>query len=179
MHEDIDKILISEEAIQKRLEELAAQITADYRGKDLTVLAILNGSFVLLADLLRKIPLPLTLQCLLVSSYNGSTSSSGRILFRQNQLPDLSRRHVLVLDDILDTGLTLASILEKLHENPDIASIKTCVLLKKEIPRPFSVDVDYIGFSIGNQFVVGYGLDYKERYRNLPYIGILKPGALK
>lgn len=178
MHEDVEKILISAEAIERRLCELAAQITADYSGRELTVLALLNGSFLLLADLLRKIPLPLQLDCLSVSSYHGSTASSGTITFRQRPLPDLSGRHVLVLDDILDTGLTLRSVLEKLRETPSIQSLRTCVLLQKNIPRPDGIRADYVGFEIGNEFVVGYGLDYKEKYRNLPYIGVLKPSAV-
>jgi hypoxanthine phosphoribosyltransferase len=126
-----------------------------------------------MADLLRRIPLPLKLDCLSVASYHGGTKSTGEVVFRQVALPDVQGRHILILDDILDSGLTLAAIRKKLEEaNP--LSIRVCVLLEKRIVRAAHVDADYVGFQIANEFVVGYGLDYMERYRNLPCIGVLR-----
>ena len=138
------------------------------------MIAVLNGSLMFMADLLRRIPLPLKLDCLSVSSYHGGTETSGEVIFKQIALPDVTDRHILVLDDILDSGHTLAAIREKLlTANP--RSIRVCVLLSKKKNRARAVDADYIGFEIEDEFVVGYGLDFMERYRNLPYIGVLRP----
>ena len=173
MQEDLERVLFDEPTILSRLDELAAQISADYRERELTVIAVLNGSLIFMADLLRRIPLPLKLDCLSVASYHGGTKSTGEVVFKQVMLPDVEGRHILILDDILDSGLTLNAIRRKLDEaNP--LSIKVCVLLEKQIERTAPVDADYIGFEIGNEFVVGYGLDYMERYRNLPCIGVLR-----
>jgi hypoxanthine phosphoribosyltransferase len=174
MESNIERVLIPAEAISKRLDELATEILQEYQETELTVLTVLTGSLVFTADLLRRVPLPLRLDCLSVSSYHGGTESSGEITFDQVALPDLDGRHVLILDDILDTGLTLDSIREKLLAETNPLSIKTCVLLRKQKPRLQSEQVDFVGFDIGNEFVVGYGLDYQEQYRNLPYIGVLK-----
>ena len=173
MQEDLERVLFDEPTILRRLDELAAEISAQYRNRELTVIAILNGSIILMADLLRRIPLPLKLDCLSVASYHGGTTSSGEIEFRQIALPDVENRHILLLDDILDSGITLMAIREKLkRKNP--RSVKTCVLLRKRKPRHHLVEVDYVGFDIGDEFVVGYGLDYMEQYRNLPCIGVLR-----
>jgi len=177
MQEDIDKILIHETTILSRLDEMALQIATAYRDRELTVLAVLNGSFVFLADLLRRIPLPLQVDALSVSSYHG-TASTGRLEFRQTRMPDLAGRHVLILDDILDSGLTLAAIKQRISESTGVLGVSTCVLLRKKVPRKVEVEADYVGFEIENEFVVGYGLDYNERYRNLPFIGVLKPEAI-
>lgn len=174
MLNDIERTLFHEPAILRRLDELAAEITRDYQGRDLTVLAILNGSIFFLADLLRRIQLPLRFDCLSVSSYHGGTESSGAVTFDQTSLPDLDARHVLIVDDILDTGQTLDAIIERLKAEASPASIRTCVLLQKRKTRVREIAADYIGFEIGDEFVVGYGLDYQERYRNLPFIGVLK-----
>jgi hypoxanthine phosphoribosyltransferase len=170
---DVEKILFEERAILERLDALASQITAEYRGVDLTVLAVLNGSLIFAADLLRRIPLPLKLDCLSVASYHGAAQSSGTVNFRQLSLPDVDGRHVLILDDILDTGRTLYAICEKLRQEARPLSVRLCVLLRKEKIRAAEMEADFVGFDIGDEFVVGYGLDYQEHYRNLPYIGVL------
>lgn len=173
MQDDLERVLFDETTIHRRLDEIAAQITNDYRDRELTVIAVLNGSLIFMADLLRRIPLPLKLDCLSVASYHGGMKSTGEVVFRQVALPDVQDRHILILDDILDSGLTLNAIRRKLEEaNP--RSVRVCVLLEKKIVRAAPVEADYIGFEIGNEFVVGYGLDYMERYRNLPCIGVLR-----
>ena len=174
MLDDIAKILFHEGTILIRLDELAAQITADYRDKELTVIAVLNGSFMFMADLLRRVPLPLRVDCLSVSSYHGGTETSGTVTFDQNTLPDIDGRHVLILDDILDSGLTLHAITAKLHAETKPLSIRSCVLLAKRKVRAVEEQADYVGFEIGDEFVVGYGLDFQERYRNLPFVGVLR-----
>lgn len=173
METDLDRILFDEATIAHRLDELAAQISADYSNRELTVVAILNGSLIFMADLLRRIPLPLKLDCLSVASYYGRVQTSGEVIFRQIAPPDVAGRNVLLLDDILDSGTTLQSIREKL-EVASPRSMRICVLLRKMKSRASDVDADYVGFDIGDEFVVGYGLDYMERYRNLPYIGVLR-----
>lgn len=173
MQADLERILFDEATIHRRLDELAAQITRDYLNRELTVIAILNGSLILMADLLRRIPLPLKLDCLSVASYHGGTKSVGELVFRQFSPPDIAGRHVLILDDILDSGVTLATIREQL-ETAGPLSIRLCVLLAKKRRRVRAVVPDYVGFEIADEFVVGYGLDYMERYRNLPCIGVLR-----
>ncbi len=174
MQDDLDRILLNEQTILARLDEIAAQITHDYRERELTVIAVLNGSLIFMADLLRRIPLPLKLDCLSVASYHGGTKTTGEVVFRQVALPDVEGRHILILDDILDSGLTLNAIRRKL-ETAHPLSVRVCVLLEKQIARAAPIHADYVGFKIGNEFVVGYGLDYMERYRNLPCIGVLRP----
>lgn len=173
MQADLDRILFDEATIHRRLDELAARISHDYRHRELTVVAVLNGSVILMADLLRRIPLPLKFDCLSVASYHGGTKPAGEPVFRQVPLPDIAGRHVLILDDILDSGGTLASIREKL-ETAGALSVRICVLLEKKKSRTRAVEPDYVGFEIADEFVVGYGLDYMERYRNLPCIGVLR-----
>jgi hypoxanthine phosphoribosyltransferase len=177
MLQDIKKILYHESTILSRLDELASEITEDYRGKDVTVIAILNGSFVFMADLLRRIPIHLQVDCLSVSSYRGTTST-GQLSFRTAQFADVRGRHVLILDDILDTGGTLRAIRERIASDNGVLSIKICVLLRKKIERAPMVEADYVGFDIPNEFVVGYGLDYNERYRNLPFVAVLTDEAI-
>lgn len=173
MQDDLDRILFHETTILSRLDELAAQISKDYRGRELTVIAVLTGSLMFMADLLRRIPLPLKLDFLAVASYHGKTQTTGEVIFKQVALPDVKDRHILILDDILDSGHTLAAIREKL-EAAGPQSIRVCVLLSKKKQRDRRVDADYIGFEIEDEFVVGYGLDFMEQYRNLPYIGVLR-----
>jgi len=173
MQEDLDRILFRETTILRRLDELAAQISKDYRERELTVIAVLNGSLIFMADLLRRIPLPLKLDCLSVASYHGKAQTSGEVIFKQIALPDVMDRHILILDDILDSGHTLAAIRDKL-QTAKPRSIRVCVLLSKKKRRARHVDADYVGFEIEDEFVVGYGLDFMERYRNLPYIGVLR-----
>ena len=173
MQEDLDRVLFAEGAILRRLDEIAAQISRDYRDRELTVIAVLNGSLMFMADLLRRIPLPLKLDCLSVASYHGRAETSGEVIFKQVALPDVVDRHILILDDILDSGHTLAAIRDKL-ETAKPRSIRVCVLLSKKKHRARHVAADYIGFEIEDEFVVGYGLDFMERYRNLPCIGVLR-----
>ncbi len=173
MQEDLERVLFDEATILRRLDEIAGQISQDYRDRELTVIAVLNGSLIFMADLLRRIPLPLKLDCLSVASYHGKAQTSGEVVFKQIALPDVVDRHILILDDILDSGHTLAAIREKL-ETAKPRSIRVCVLLSKKKRRARSVDADYIGFEIEDEFVVGYGLDYMESYRNLPCIGVLR-----
>jgi hypoxanthine phosphoribosyltransferase len=173
MQADLERILFDEATIHRRLDELAARITHDYRDRELTVIAILNGSIILVADLLRRIPLPLKLDCLSVASYHGGVRPSDELVFRQVSLPDVAGRHVLILDDILDSGSTLAGIRDKI-EMAGPLSVRTCVLLAKKKTRTREVEPNYVGFEIADEFVVGYGLDYMERYRNLPCIGVLR-----
>lgn len=174
MQDDIERTLYHEQTILSRLDELAADITRDYAGRELTVIAILNGSIFFMADLLRRIQLPLRLDCLSVSSYHGGTESTGVVTFDQTSLPDVDGRNVLLLDDILDTGQTLHAICARLKAEASPQSVRICVLLRKDKVRAKEMEADYVGFDIGDEFVVGYGLDYQERYRNLPYIGVLR-----
>ena len=166
-------ILFSSEDIQRKIEELGNQITNDYRNKDLTIISLLNGAIVFTADLLRQIKIPLRLDCWSISSYSG-TKSTGEIKFRQQIIADVNNRHVLILDDILDSGLTLYTIKQQLLKQSSPLSVKTCVLLNKDVERKKDVECDYYGFKIKNEFVIGYGLDYNERFRNLPYIANLQ-----
>jgi hypoxanthine phosphoribosyltransferase len=173
MQGDLERVLFDEKTICTRLDEMAAEISRDYRDRELTVIAVLNGSVIFMADLLRRIPLPLKLDCLSVASYHGGTKSSGEVILKQIVLPDVANRHVLIVDDILDSGLTLTAIREKLQTaNP--RTVHVCVLLRKRKARTSPVQADYIGFDIEDEFVVGYGLDYMERYRNLPCVGVLR-----
>src|SRR6266705_4778046 len=171
MQADIERVLFDEPAIQRRLDEVAAQISGAYRDLELTVIAVLNGSLMFMSDLLRRIPLPLKLDCLSVASYHGKAQTSGEVIFKQVAPPDVKDRHVLILDDILDSGHTLAAIREKL-ETAQPRSIRVCVLLSKRNLRAREVNADYLGFEIEDEFVVGYGLDYDERYRNLDCVGV-------
>jgi hypoxanthine phosphoribosyltransferase len=177
MRSDIERVLFDGKAIHKRLDEMAAQITADYSNRELTVIAILTGSLIFTSDLLRRIPLPVKLDCLQAVSYHGKTQTSGEVIFKQFTLPDVGGRDVLVLDDILDTGHTLAAVRKKL-EAAKPRTIRLCVLLSKRKARARDVHADYVGFEIADEFVVGYGLDFMERYRNLAYIGVLRKELL-
>lgn len=174
MNQDIAKVLYHESTILSRLDEMAHILTTAYKNKDLTVIAILNGSFIFMADLLRRVPLPLQMDTCSASSYRG-TASTGKVALRP-QLADVSGRHVLLLDDIYDSGLTIKSVKDSLM-NSNALSVKSCVLLSKAVARG-TADADYVAFNIPDEFVVGYGLDYNERFRNLPYIGVLTPEAI-
>jgi hypoxanthine phosphoribosyltransferase len=178
MRGDLAKVLFDEPAIHRRLDDMAAQISNDYRDRELTVIAVLHGSLMFVADLLRRIPLPLKLDCLSVASYHGKAQPSGEVVFKQITLPDVGGRDILILDDILDSGFTLAAVRETL-ETARPHSIRICVLLSKKKQRAREVDPDYVGFEIEDEFVVGYGLDFRERYRNLPYIGVLRRELLE
>jgi hypoxanthine phosphoribosyltransferase len=164
----------SEEQLKNRVQEIARQITADYQGKEIMLISVLRGSFVFMADLCRAIDLPCTLDFMAVSSYGKGTKSSGQVQITKDLSEDITDRHIIVVEDILDSGNTLSYLL-KILENRHPASIRLCTLLDKPDRRVKPVQVHYSGFTIPDAFVVGYGLDYAEKYRNLPYIGILKP----
>lgn len=174
MHPDILKISITEEEIQKRVQELGQQITQDYAGKSVLVIGILKGAMIFMADLVRNIKVPTYLDFMAVSSYGSSTQSSGAVRILKDLDKSIEGKHILIVEDIVDTGLTLNYLLDNLRSRGP-ASIKICTLLSKPERRKAAVDVDYNGFFIPDEFVVGYGLDYDERYRNLPYIAVLKP----
>lgn len=177
MHKEIESILISEAQIATRIGELTRQIEQDFHDRDLVIVAVLNGTVLFLADLIRHLDLPLRLDFIGVSSY-GSGTESGELVFTKELRLDVRGRDVLLVDDILDTGRTLHRVLAKLHTlKPN--QVKTCVLLEKAARRVCDVKADYVGFSIPNLFVVGYGLDYAERYRNLPFVGVLHPELYK
>jgi hypoxanthine phosphoribosyltransferase len=173
MQGDIERVLFDEPAIHGRVDELAAQISNDYRDCELTVIAVLSGSLIFMADLLRRIPLPLKLDFLSVASYHGKAHTSGQVIFKEMALPNVTNRDILIVDDILDSGHTLAAVCEKL-QTAKPRSVRVCVLLSKKKQRARNVDADYVGFEIEDEFVVGYGLDFREHYRNLPYIGVLR-----
>ena len=174
MQSDLKRVLYSEQEIAARLDQLAVQITGDYHGHELTVLAILNGSLIFMSDLLRRIPLPLQLDCLRVKSYYGGTVSTGRVEFDHAALPLVRGRHVLLLDDILDSGNTLAAITETIRLESGACEPEKLRAFAKNEKAKSVIQADYVGFDIEDEFVVGYGLDYQERYRNLPFIGVLK-----
>ena len=171
---DIQEVLFSEEQLKNRVQEIARQIAADYQGKEIMLISVLRGSFVFMADLCRAIDLPCTLDFMAVSSYGKGTKSSGQVQITKDLSEDITDRHIIVVEDILDSGNTLSYLL-KILENRHPASIRLCTLLDKPDRRVKPVQVHYSGFTIPDAFVVGYGLDYAEKYRNLPYIGILKP----
>jgi len=175
LYDHLDRVLVDTDALRSRVAEMGARITADFAGLPLTVVTILQGGAVFMADLIREIHLPLKLDSVSVASYHGGTESSGRVTFQQDRMPDIDGRHVLVLDDILDSGRTLDAILRRFRADCRPLSLRSCVLLSKRIDRAVPIDADYSGFTIANEFVVGYGLDYEGEYRNLPVIGVLKP----
>ena len=174
LEKDIQEVLFSEEQLKNRVQEIAQQITADYQGKEIMLISVLRGSFVFMADLCRAIDLPCTVDFMAVSSYGKGTKSSGQVQITKDLSEDITDRHIIVVEDILDSGNTLSYLL-KILENRHPASIRLCTLLDKPDRRVKPVEVHYSGFTIPDAFVVGYGLDYAEKYRNLPYIGILKP----
>ena len=174
LDENIDRVLIDEEVIHHRIDALAERILADLGDAPLVVVSLLKGALVFTADLFRRLPVALDMECINVASYHGGVESSGEVKFLDHKLPDVDGKQVLLVDDILDTGRTLDAV-SKALANQGAASVKTCVLLAKDKVRAVEQEADYIGFTIGDEFVVGYGLDYQEKYRNLPYVGVFKP----
>jgi hypoxanthine phosphoribosyltransferase len=170
---ELERVLLDEVSIRQRVAAMAAQIADDHQGHGLTVLAIMDGALFFVADLLRRLDLPIRIVTLSASSYHGGTTSSGSLRLPWPDSLQLSGQHVLILDDILDTGLTLASIVERAQQDAP-ASVKTGVLLKKRRSQTHEVKADYVGFEIEDEFVVGYGMDYQGRFRNLPLIGTLR-----
>lgn len=172
--DDLEKILFDQQAIRERVAEMGSVITEDYAGREVVIIVVLQGGALFMADLIREIDLHLAIDSISVASYHGTTRSSGQVMFHQSRLPKVEGRHVIVLDDILDTGRTLSAIVQRLEEECRPASIRTAVLLSKRRERTVPIEADYEGFEIGDEFVVGYGLDYAGRYRNLPVVGVLR-----
>ena len=174
---DIARVLVSSESIAERCRELGAQISKDYKGKDLLLVCILKGGVLFLSDLSRALSIPHAIDFMAISSYGGTRlESSGVVRILMDLNTNIQNRHVLIVEDIIDTGRTLQYITENLGTR-DPASLRICTLLNKPSRREVEIKLDYVGFDIPNEFVVGYGLDYDELYRNLPYIGVLKEEA--
>ena len=176
IHDDVEEILLDTATIDARVAELGAQLSADYAGRDPVLVSVLKGSLVFLADLMRAMDLPSSIDLMEVSSYGGGTETSGQVRILKDLSKPIEGRDVIVVEDIIDTGLTLNYLLRYLAERHP-ASIKICCLLDKPARRLAEIPIDYRGFTIPDRFVIGYGLDYDERYRNLPYIGVLKPAV--
>lgn len=177
MYQALESIMISEETLQARIRELGEAIGRDYAGKVPVVVGILKGSAIFMADLVKAIPIHVTLDFMGISSYHGGVKSSGVVKITKDLEETIEGRHVIIAEDIVDTGLTLSYLIKSLKQrNPE--SISICTLLNKEAHRKMVVeDIKYVGFDVEDQFVVGYGLDYMQKFRNLPCIGILKPSV--
>ena len=176
LDKDVERVLFSEEELKNRVAEIAAQIDKDYEGKQPLLVSVLRGSFVFMADLVRKIHVPCTVDFMAVSSYGAGTSSSGQVKIIKDLSEQIEGKDLIVVEDILDSGNTLSYLLQILQARHP-ASVRLCTLLDKPSRRVKEVELHYAGFSIPDYFVVGYGLDYAEKYRNLPYIGVLKPSV--
>jgi hypoxanthine phosphoribosyltransferase len=176
IHADVQEVLLTEDQIQARVAELGGQLNADYAGLDPVLISVLKGSIVFLADLVRNMELPLSIDIMEVSSYGAATETSGQVRILKDLSNPIEGRHVIVVEDIIDTGLTLNYLLRYLREKGP-ASLRICCLLDKPARRLTEIPIDYVGFTIPDRFVVGYGLDYGERYRNLPYVGVLRPSV--
>ena len=174
MQEDLAQVLITEEEIARRLDEMAAQIDADYEGRELLLVGVLKGAVYVMADLSRRMHSAVQMDWMAVSSYGSGTKSSGVVRILKDLDVDLTGRHVLIVEDIIDSGLTLSWLAGNLTSR-GAASVEIATLLRKPEALKVEVDVTYVGFDIPTEFVVGYGLDYAENYRNLPFIGLLKP----
>lgn len=171
---DIERVLLTPEQIRQRVHELAAEIRRDYEGRDLHLVCVLRGAAVFAADLLRALPESTSLDFIAISSYGSDTKSSGIVRILKDLEDSVESRHVLVVEDIIDTGLTLNSLTELLR-NRKAASVQVCALLDKPSARRVACDAKYIGFTVPEAFVVGYGLDYRQRYRGLPFVATLRP----
>jgi len=174
LNADIDRILVTDDEIQSKVAELGKQISEDYRGKDLLMIGVLKGAFMLMSDLARHITTPLELDFMAVSSYGSATKTSGVVRIMKDLDLDITGRDVLIIEDIIDSGLTLSYLMKNLRARKP-AGLEVCALLSKPEVQKVTLDVRYHGFALPPVFVVGYGLDYGERYRNLPYVGTLKP----
>lgn len=173
---DIEKVLISQGQLEAKIAELGARITADYAGKDLLLVGVLKGALLFIVDLARAIDLPLEMDFMAISSYGAATETSGVVRILKDLETSIENRHVVIVEDIIDSGLTLTYIMDHLrHRGP--ASLQICALLNKPSRHRVDVVIDYPGFDVPDEFVVGYGLDYRQRYRNMPFVGVLKPAA--
>ena len=173
MHCDIKKILVDEEQITLKVKELGAKITDDYKGKDLLLICVLKGAAIFVSDLMRRIDLPLEIDFMAVSSYGSDTKSSGVVRILKDLNQGIERKHVLIVEDIIDSGLTLSYLRDNLKARGP-ASVEICTILDKPDRRKTHLDIKYTGFQVPDEFVVGYGLDYGEKYRNLPFVAVLK-----
>lgn len=171
---DLAKVLITEEQLQAKIRELAGQIDADYAGKQLLLVAVLKGAVMVMADLSRAMRSHVSLDFMAISSYGSGTKSSGVVRILKDLDTDISGKHVLIVEDIVDSGLTLSWLIDNLRTRRP-ASLEVCAIMRKPEAVKTEIDVKYIGFDIPNEFVVGYGLDYSEKYRNLPFVGTLAP----
>jgi hypoxanthine phosphoribosyltransferase len=178
IEKDVAEILIGTEELQAKVAELGRQISEDYRGRNPLLICLLRGAVVFLSDLVRATDIPLEMDFIAISSYGNSTESSGVVRLVMDLKSNITGRDVLIVEDIVDTGRTLAYILDNLRTRRP-ADIKVCALLSKPSRREVQIEVDYLGFEIPDKFVVGYGLDYAENYRNLPFIGVLRPELYK
>ncbi len=174
IHDDIERVLITEEQIRSRIAELGEELTRDYADKNPIFLGVLRGVVIFYADMVRAVSIPCEFDFMAVSSYGSGTQSSGNINISKDMTIDVHGRHVVILEDILDTGRTLQAVC-RLLEHRGVASLRICALLDKPARRTVDITADYTGFTVPNEFVVGYGLDYNDQYRNLPYVGVLKP----
>ena len=174
LEQDIERVLFTEQELKDRVAEIAAQIDKDYAGKEPMLISVLRGSFIFMADLVRSITLPCTVDFMAVSSYGSGTTSSGQVKITKDLSESIEGRDIIVVEDILDSGNTLSYLFQLLQARHP-ASVRLCTLLDKPSRRTKPITADYTGFTVDDLFVVGYGLDYAEKYRNLPYIGILKP----
>ncbi len=173
MHKDVERILYTEEELRRRVKELGAQITADYAGRRPILASVLRGSYIFMADLTRAIDLDVTVDFMAVSSYGAGTVSSGQVEIKKDLSDTIEGRDLIIVEDILDSGNTLYYLMDVLRVRRP-ASIRICALMDKPERRTKPISADYVGFTIPDAFIVGYGLDYAERYRNLPYVGVLK-----
>ena len=176
LEQDIERVLFTEEELKARVAEIAARIDQDYAGKEPMLISVLRGSFIFMADLARAITLPCTVDFMAVSSYGSGTTSSGQVKITKDLSESIEGRDIIVVEDILDSGNTLSYLFQLLQARHP-ASVRLCTLLDKPSRRTKPITADYTGFTVDDLFVVGYGLDYAEKYRHLPYIGILKPAV--
>ena len=174
LEQDIERVLFSEEQLKQRVAEIAQQIDRDYEGKEPLLVSVLRGSFVFMADLVRQITLPCTVDFMAVSSYGNGAKSSGVVRILKDLSTDIRGRHVVIAEDIIDSGLTLKYLLKNLQSR-EPASLTVAALMRKDTSAQADIPCRYIGFECPDEFIVGYGLDFAEHYRNLPYIGVLKP----
>ena len=174
MPPEIESVVMSEQAIAERVRELAAQVDADYAGREILLVGVLKGAVMFMADLARALRTPVSMEFMAVSSYGSSTSSSGVVRILKDLDREIADKHVLVVEDIIDSGLTLSWLLRNMRSRGP-ASVEVVALMRKPDAAKIDVPVKYVGFDIANEFVVGYGLDYAERYRDLPFVGLLKP----
>jgi hypoxanthine phosphoribosyltransferase len=174
MGRDLEKVLVTEEEIKARLEEIGARIDADYAGKDLLIVGVLKGAVMVMADLARVLHTPVSMDWMAVSSYGAGTTSSGVVRILKDLETDIKDRDVLIVEDVIDSGLTLSWLIGNLKSRGP-RSVEVCTMIRKPLAFDVDLHVEYVGFDLPNEFIVGYGLDYAEKYRNLPFIGTLAP----